>query len=189
MSALGYSEGSINYKECILVRSSISFIAIALLLGCSSIQETNLMQAYNEKVNYHKQLQKTEKTQLYKDNVTKAMLTATYLHTPNFENNDIRDEVFIVGLYLEDKSSGKINGEGNTLTLNGKKAKEIKVLSLNDERLKDISFVTPWSSYYLVTFPHESNKKITLVFESDLYGKGKLDFAKVAKYILNKEAF
>ena len=172
-----------------MVRSSISFIAIALLLGCSSKQETDLMQAYNEKVNYHKQLQKTEKTQLYRDNTTKAMLTATYLYTPNFENNDTRDEVFIVGLYLEDKASGKINGEGNTLTLNGKKAKEIKSLSLDDERLKDLPFVTPWSSYYLVTFPHESNKKITLVFNSDLYGKGKLHFAKVAKYVLTKEAF
>lgn len=172
-----------------MVRSSISFIAIALLLGCTSKQEADLMQAYNEKVNYHKQLQKTEKTQLYQDNVTKAMLTATYLYTPNFENSDTRDEVFIVGLYLEDKASGKINGEGNTLTLNGKKAKEIKSLSLDDERLKDLPFVTPWSSYYLVTFPHESNKKITLVFNSDLYGKGKLYFAKVAKYVLTKEAF
>lgn len=172
-----------------MVKLSISFIAIVLLMGCTSQKETDLMQGYSKKVNYHKQLQKTEKTQLYQDNVTKAMLTATYLYTPNFENNDTRDEVFIVGLYLEDKASGKINGEGNTLTLNGKTTKEIKALRLDDERLKDLSFVTTWSSYYLVTFPHESNKKITLVFESELYGKGELHFAKVAKYVLNKEAF
>lgn len=184
-----YVKIHINYKECILVRSSISFIAIALLLGCSSKQETDLMQAYNEKANYHKQLQKTEKTQLYQDSITKAMLTATYLYTPNFENNDTRNEVFIVGLYLDDKASGKLNGEGNTLTLNGIRAKEIKALNFNDEQLKDLPFVTPWSSYYLVTFPHESNKKITLVFESELYGKGELHFAKVAKYVLDKEAF
>jgi len=123
-----------------MVRSSISFIAIALLLGCTSKQETDLMQGYSEKVNYHKQLQKTEKTQLYQDNVTKAMLTATYLYTPNFENNDSRDEVFIVGLYLEDKASGQINTGENSLTLNGKTAKEVKALSMNDERLKELSF-------------------------------------------------
>jgi hypothetical protein len=117
------------------------------------------------------------------------MLTATYLYTPNFDNNDTRDEVFIVGLSMEGKASGSLNSEGNTLTLNGKTAKEIKALSLNDERLKDVSFVTPWSSYYLVTFPHESNKKITLLFESKHYGKGELHFAKVAKYVLTKEAF
>ena len=117
------------------------------------------------------------------------MLTATYLYTPNYENNDTRDEVFVVGLYLADKTYGKVNAEGNTLTLNGKAPKEIKALNLKDERLKDLSFITSWSSYYLVTFPHQSNKKITLVFESKLYGKGELDFAKVAKYVLNKEIF
>ena len=172
-----------------MVRSCLSFIAIALLLGCTSKQETDLIQGYSEKVTYHKQLQKTEKTQLYQDNVTKVMLTATYVYTQNFENNDTRDEVFIVGLSMEGKASGSLNSEGNTLTLNGKTAKEIKALSLNDERLKDVSFVTPWSSYYLVTFPHESNKKITLLFESKRYGKGELHFAKVAKYVLTKEAF
>lgn len=147
------------------------------------------MQAYGEKANYHKQLQKTEKTQFYKDNVTKVMLTATYLYTQNFEKNDTRDEMFIVGFYSEDKISEKLDSKGNTLTLNGKSAKEIQLLSINDERLKDLSFVTPWNSYYLVIFPHEEDKNITLVFESELYGKGELHFAKVAKYVLNKEAF
>ena len=172
-----------------MVRSCLSFIAIVLLLGCSSKQEADLIQGYSEKEAYHKQLQKTEKTQLYQDNVTKVMLTATYLYTPNFENNDTRDEVFVVGLSMEGKASGALNSEENTLTLNGKKAKEIKALSLKDERLKDVSFVTPWSSYYLVTFPHESNDKITLLFESKRYGRGELHFAKVAKYVLTKEAF
>ena len=172
-----------------MVRSCLSFITVALLLGCTSKQETDLIQGYSEKVAYHKQLQKTEKTQLYQDGVTKVMLTATYLYPSNFENHDTRDEVFIVGLSMEDKSSGELNSEANRLTLNGKRAKEIKALSLNDERLKSLSFVTPWSSYYLVTFPHEPNKKITLLFESKRYGKGELHFAKVAKYVLSKEAF
>lgn len=184
-----YVKIHINYKECILVRLSISLIAIALLLGCTSKEETDLMQAYSEKINYHKQLQKTEKAQLYQDGLTKALLTATYLYTPNFEKNDTRDEAFIVGVHLDDQPSGQINTQGNTLTLNGKTAKEIKALSLDDEQLKDISFVTPWSSYYLVTFPHQSSKKITLVFESELYGKGKLHFAKVAKYVFDKEIY
>ncbi|MDM5264618.1 hypothetical protein PF327_10475 [Sulfurovum sp. XTW-4] len=172
-----------------MVRSCLSFIAIMLLFGCTSKQETDLIASYSEKMTYHKQLQKTEKTQLYQNNETKVLLTATYLYTPNFENNDTRDEVFIVGLSVEDKASGELNGEGNILTLNGKRAKSIQALSHEDEQLKKLSFVTPWSSYYLVTFPHESNKKITLLFESTLYGKGELHFAKVAKYVLSKEAF
>jgi len=172
-----------------MVRSYFSFIAIVLLLGCTSKEETDFIQSYSEKMAYHKQLQKTEKTQLYQDNVTKAMLTATYLYTPKLENHDTRDEVFIVGLSMEGETSGALDSEGNHLTLNGKRPKEIKVLSLNDERLKSVSFITPWSSYYLVTFPHESTKKLTLLFKSERYGKGELHFAKVAKYVLSKEAF
>lgn len=173
-----------------MIKLSISLISLVLLLGCTSKQDKDLIQAYNAKKNYHKQLQKTEKIQLYNDNnVTKAMLTATYLYVRNFEKNDSRDEVFIVGLSLEDQAFGSLNSKENILTLNGKAAKEIKVLSMNDERLKDLSFVTPWSNYYLVTFPHESSKKITLVFENVFYGKGELHFAKVAKYVLNEEVF
>lgn len=172
-----------------MVKLSILLIAIVLLVGCTSKKQEDLMQAYNEKINYHKQLQKTEKTQLYQDHETKVMLTATYLYTQNFEKNDTRDEVFIVGLHVNNESYGNLNSSEYKLTLNGQVPKEIETLQLNDERLKDLSFVTDWASYYLVTFPHEPSKKITLVFESKLYGKGILHFAKVAKYVLNKEVF
>lgn len=147
------------------------------------------MQSYSENIQYHKFLQKTEKIQLYDENITKAMLTATYLYTPNYEKNDARDEVFVVGIHLDDQVFEKLDTQGYALTLNGKTAKEVKVLSLEDERLKDISFVSEWGSYYLVTFPHIKSKKVTLVFTSEVYGKGVLHFAKVAKYVLTKQSF
>ena len=172
-----------------MLRSSILFIVIVLLFGCTSKKEQELMQAYTEKINYHKLLQKTEKIQLYENNVTKALLTATYLYTPNYEKNDTRDEVFIVGIHLEDEESVYPVSQEYTLTLNDKAAKEIKGLALDDERLKDVSFVSEWGSYYLVTFPHVSSKKLTLVLDSEAYGKGILHFAKVAKYVLSKKSF
>jgi len=172
-----------------VLRLSIAFIALALLLGCTSKEELELMQAYNDKINYHKYLQKTEKTQLYEDNVTVAMLTATYLYTKNYDKNDTRDEMFVVGIHLEDEESEYPASQEYTLTLNGEAAKEVKGLALDDERLKDISFVSEWGSYYLVTFPHVKSKKITLVLDSEMYGKGVLHFAKVAKYVLTKQSF
>ena len=60
---------------------------------------------------------------------------------------------------------------------------------MDDEQLKDISFVSEWGSYYLVTFPHVSSRKLTLVLDSEEYGKGVLHFAKVAKYVLTKKSF
>ena len=172
-----------------MLRSSSLFIAIALLFGCTSKKEQDLMQAYDKKIQYHKYLQKTEKTQLYEDNVTKAMMTATYLYTPNYEKNDTRDEVFIVGIHLEEEASEYPASQEYNLTLNNKSVKEVKGLALDDERLKDVSFVSEWGSYYLVTFPHVSSKKLTLVLDSELYGMGVLHFAKVAKYVLTKKSF
>jgi len=172
-----------------LVRFAITFTAIVLLLGCTSKQESDLMQAYEKKIAYHKQLQKTEKIQLYDGNVTKAMLTATYMYTQNFEKNDTRDEEFIVGFHLEDEALENIDTGSYSLTLNGHTAKKVIELKLEDERLKEISFVTQWGSYYLVTFPHVESKNFTLVFKSEAYGEGVLHFAKVAKYVLSKQAF
>lgn len=147
------------------------------------------MQSYDEQSTYHKQLQKTEKLQLYNGGTTKAMLTAIYLYTPTFKKKDRRDEVFIVGIYLEDEASQGITAVGNSLTLNGHAAKDIAPLDPQDERLAELSLVTPWSSYYLVTFPHVESKKLTLIFKSRSYGEGMLHFAKVAKYVLEKEIF
>ena len=147
------------------------------------------MEAYSQKISYHKQLQKTEKIQLYQDQETKVLLTATYLYTPHYEKNDTRDEIFIVGLHLHEEADDKMQSSEYTLTLNGQSPTEIERVQPDDARFKDLSFVTEWADYYLVTFPHVTNKKITLDFESEHYGKGTLHFAKVAKYVLNKEAF
>ena len=172
-----------------MVKFSIAFIGIVLLMGCTSKTEKVLMETYSQDISYHKQLQKTEKTLLYKNDQTEVMLTATYLYTPIDELHDLRDEEFVVGVHLNEKAYGKIDSSDYNLTLNGQAPKSIQKLALDDERLKELSFVTQWADYYLVTFPHESSKKITLVYEHKMYGKGILHFAKVAKYILSKEAF
>ncbi|RLA69948.1 MAG: hypothetical protein DRG09_04530 [Epsilonproteobacteria bacterium] len=169
-----------------MFKLTVAVTGIVLLLGCTSKEERSLMDSYTKNINYHKQLQKTEKTQLYENNVTKVMMTATYLYTPTEDKNDTRDETFIVGIHLENEASEELN---YGLLLNGTKAKEVEELSTDDARLKELSFISEWGEYYLVTFPHVKSKKVTLVFESDRYGKGKLYFAKVAKYILTKQAF
>jgi len=167
-----------------MVKMLLSLISLVLLTGCSSKEEELLMQAYDKEKNYHMKLQKTEKTQLYDGQVTKAMLTATYLFEQNADKNDTRDEVFIVGIYVEDDEGSLFNNKRYILTLNEVAPKSTKLLKENDPLLKEISFVSEWSQFYLVTFPHTSSKSFKLIFKSDMYGKGQLHFAKVAKYIL-----
>lgn len=147
------------------------------------------MQDYNANATYHERLQKTEKVQLYEGNVTKAMLTATYLYTQTYEKHDTRDEVFILGVHLEDEVLQTLQEGQYILTLNGSSAKEALRLDKNDERLKELSFIMDWGSYYLVTFPHVKGKDFRLTFKSTSYGEGTLHFAKVAKYVLSKQAF
>jgi len=245
-----------------VLKLGILLIAIGFLVGCTSSKEDALIQSYQQKIDYHKQLQKTEKIQLFENNVTKIVLTATYLYKPNFEKKDTRDEQFIIGFHLEDASEMETNSTvtifgirdvddikkmkdkqkeeskvvdnslysdmmrlmdaaKNTDTLNttnkkqrkdtiteeneskeskdkvekyglmlqGNNAIEIHKLNNNDERLKDISYVTEWGSYYLVTFEHTDKKRFSLVFNSEKYGKGTFYFAKVAKYIYSKKGF
>ncbi|HEY9189770.1 MAG TPA: hypothetical protein VIM88_02795 [Sulfurovum sp.] len=172
-----------------MVRSITALIAIVLLLGCTSKEESALLHAYDEKTGYHKKLQKTEKLQLYQDGMTKGLLTATYLYTQNFDKNDRRDEVFIVGMHASEEAPIGLTEIGSALALNGQAAKEILPLAEEDERLKEVSLVTEWGRYYLVTFPHVESQSVTLVFKHKAYGEGMLHFAKVAKYVLKKEIF
>ncbi|RKZ99627.1 MAG: hypothetical protein DRQ45_08415 [Gammaproteobacteria bacterium] len=163
---------------------------LILLLGCTSKEQQALMQKLEANNVYHGKLKQTEKTQLFDINSSsKALVTATYLYEQTTDKNDTRDEIFIVGVYLEGEVEHNFESLGYALTLNEAVPISIKKLDKNDVLLKDISFVTQWASYYLVHFPHNSKKSFTLTFKSKLYGEGALHFAKVAKYVLTKTAF
>ncbi len=164
-------------------------VAAALLLGgCTGKEHDALLTHYEKNKYYHKQLIKTEKVQLYEGDLTKVALTATYLNTYTPDKNVTEDERFIIGLYIDEESSD-VSGYEFNLTLNGQPPLRIVPLKEGDKRLKDISFVSDWAHFFLVDFPHQSAKRLTLVFESERYGKGTLHFAKQAKYVFTKKAF
>lgn len=227
------------YKIFAIITTLVFFVA------CTSKEQQALMETYDKEKNYHMQLQKTEKTQLYDGQVTKAMLTVTYLFEQNVDKNDTRDEVFIVGIYIEEdeydtfdevsfeeddytlvlrdtrtkKSKTKKTKTKKDKDIKGKEKKEeakddkekkdktkkekekkdktkkdklpksIKELKLDDPLLKDISFKSEWSKFYLVTFPHTKKRNFKLIFDSYFYGNGELKFAKVSKFVLTKRAF
>ncbi len=165
-------------------------LSMALLLGCSSKEQKTLLQTYKKEITYHKQLLKTEKIQLYDGNITTVMLTATYLNQQSIKKKDRRNERFIIGMYAEESEEPLLLLDGEyTLRLNGRAPKKITPLKHNDKRLKHISFVSEWSYFYLVEFPHISSKTLTLVLKSNRFGKGELHFAKVAKYVLKKKSY
>ena len=172
------------------MRIIIGSMTLLLLLGaCSSKREDPLSERIEKNKTLYKHLQKTEKAQLYDHNMTKALLTATYLYPSGKKSGRGEDdEVFIVGLYLDEKQGNGI-GKEYLLTLDGEKPKSILPLPKQSPYLKEIPFVTAWNSYYLVTFPHTPCKKFTLLFESSRYGKKTMPFSKAAKYVESQKAF
>ena len=159
-------------------------LTVTLLLSCSSKEEKQLLKRYKENSVYHHFLQKTEKVQLYKEGVTKVVLTATHLQKKHYNSKDTSNEVFIVGLDVENEIALKLNSREYQIMLDGHKPLKIKHLSHFDGTLHNVPFVTTWGSYYRVEFPHIKGKVLHLNFESKVYGKGKLNFAKVAKFML-----
>lgn len=160
----------------ILLKLSLIPLVAILLSGCSSKRVEFLTKQYSQNLDYHKALQHTQKVNLYKDGLVHASLTATYL--PNKDN-----EEFIVGLTLNDGSSEELDSEVYDLLLSGENSlPSVEKIELNDERLKNISFVTNWSSYYLFKFSKTSKQKLKLIFKSSKYGEGELNFAKKAKF-------
>ncbi len=173
-------------------------ISVVLFVGCASKKEQALLKSYHDKTEYHKHLQQTENAELKEGEQTMGMLTATYMFRPNFDKNDTRDEVFVIGVQLENenatmhfrkKSSTNIDEQIYTLTLNGKSAINVRPLSNTDKRLKDLSFITGWNNYYQVTFANTKSKTFNLKFAHPKYGYKLLNFSKVARFVYTKKGF
>ncbi len=180
-----------------MLRLFLLGLVIILFTGCSSKEEKALLASYTEKNQYHKNLQRTEKVELFDADTSVAMLTATHLFRVNLDKNDTRNEVFIVGVQFENPDSSIINFDRNItltneneyiLTLNKKHAIHAVHLDGDDKRLEEISLVTDWGEYYEVTFPH-AGTRFSLVFENSKYGKGKLNFSKRPKFVYSKKGF
>ena len=172
------------------MRTITAALSLTLLLaGCSTKEYAKLEQSYEKEKVYHAKLIKTEKAQMYENGLTKVLLTATYLNEQNASKNAAQeDERFIVGLYVDESVDNAQLNDFN-LTLDNTPPKEIVPLKENDQRLKLLSFKAPWNRFFLVTFPYTPKKRFKLIFESDVYGRKELDFAKKAKYTFTHTAF
>ena len=172
------------------MRIFIGLVTLLLLLNaCSSKTDDPLLERFEKNKTVYRHLQKTEKAQLYENNVTKAFITATYLYTQSDAlSKGKKDEQFVVGIYLEEESSNRL-GKAYRLTLDGEAPKSIRPLDKKSPYLEGIPFVTEWNSYYLVTFPHTPCQSFSVMFESKKYGKKALPFSKAAKYLESQKAF
>jgi uncharacterized protein YcfL len=172
-----------------VMKTFFFFLIILLMFGCSSKNEKAFMKVYQKHKQESKILQNTEKIQLYdlENSTTKLLLTATYISKRQIDKKIKKDEVFIVGIYIDDNQTQNINLEDLSLSLNGSSPKIIKNIKEDNKLLKSIPFVLPWTQFYLVHFPYTANRSMNLTVNSMQYGKGSIYFSKVAKYLLRKK--
>lgn len=164
-----------------MLHNGAIMIGLVLLLGgCSLKTENSFLQSFNQEKNYHQKLIKTEKIQFYDDNLTKILLTATYMG-----ESKQGEESFVVGIYADDDLLVEPGTKSLQLRLNGHAPIAIKPLSLRDKALKQLSFISEWMLYYQVTFSHSHLKRLDLKVMTPYYGEGSLHFAKIAKYMFN----
>jgi hypothetical protein len=116
-----------------VVKLGLAIIAMILLVSCSSKEQDLLMKVHQEKQNQYKYLQKTEKVQFKESNITKVVVTATYMNEPTSDIDDKSDEVFLIGIYSEDLDVESLNSEEFNLTLKEVKTKK----ELEEEKDKE----------------------------------------------------
>jgi len=178
------------YKNILLLTTAL------LVFGCSQKQEecgveerSDFGQLFTKDEIYHTSLVNTQKAQLMASFETKALLTATYLN-PVFERRDCKKrfknqmddaEYFFVGVYISNSEKHKFNTKGYSLTLDGEKPIEVKLLDKNDPLRYEMPMVDNWSRYYKVKFRKTDKKDFSLIFENDRFGRDILEYSKEEK--------
>ena len=124
----------------------------------------------------------TQKGQLYSSLEIKASIVSTYLNASNPKYKDSKTEMFLVSVFIdEDSSNPKTHGIYNkdySLTLNDSKSVSIKKLDFEDDLIKIAPIRNRWSTYYLVEFETQSDKKLFMIFKNDEYGEVVLEYSK-----------
>ena len=157
-----------------------AMMAVLLLEGCVSESEKIMIDTFKQKRGHYQKLIKTEKAQFYDKNITKILLTATYLG-----ESDNKEEIFVVGVYRDDDLLDQPFENLLHLYIDGRSFTKIKPLKAHDKRLRELPFSLPWLDYYEIRFSYVSHKDLVIDVVTNHYGHAEIRFAKVAKYTLN----
>jgi len=140
-----------------------------ILSGCT---KPNAMTNFNYGNFYAKSLQHTFKNDIVKNNDVIAMLNATYLNKVDNVVHQGTEEVFLVGIFISNKSD-KIDENFHLkyqLTLNDIKANSIIKLEKSNKMYAKMPLYNPWAKYYIVKY---SKDKLNSHFLKNLKYKEK----------------
>jgi hypothetical protein len=167
------------HKIALIVALSILF------LGCSSKNDSRLLEELKENGIRFTNLQQTKNIKVVQENRIFGFVSLTYLYEKGMvDYEDINDERFIIGIYHQENDIGSWS-----LRLNAKEPKEIQLLKQDSEYLQNLPLINSWTNYYLVTFEHTKSKNINLHYMDAALGSHEVDFSKNFIYEETKEIY
>jgi len=124
----------------------------------------------------------SKRGQIYSSLEIKATIVATYLNLALPEYKKSSNEMFLVSIFIDNDSKNKkekaIHNASYSLTLNGKKAINIKELKYDNKLIRVLPMRNQWSTYYLVEFEKAKDENLKMIFKSDDYGEVVLKYLK-----------
>jgi hypothetical protein len=134
-------------------------VAIFIFAGCGN----NF--AMLKKDNYYENaLYNSNQAAIIESFEAKAYMSATYLNKIDSSYND--GEYLFFGLFItddfDDKNMTGLENKNYSLKLNGKEFISKTQISRDSNLSKNLPFVNNWSKYYILKFPKDDNKTLTL---------------------------
>ena len=151
----------------------ITLFSFLFLAGCSGKGE--LYKVLQSDTTYEKALVYTREAQIIRSFETKASVSATLLNElfPKKYPYE-KGVVFFVGVISDLKA--ETFEKHFRISLNGTKPTSIVPVERHDTLYLQMPSVTRWGKYWVITFPSQSSKRLTIDFEIDPYGAVELTF-------------
>lgn len=149
-------------------------LTILMLAGCQSQQTL-----FKDDSSHIQTVENTRKGELVSSQTTKALLLATYLNPLKPEKYHTQ-EYFFIDLFLADSpQKPDLKHSGYTITLQESGgALNVRPLKKDDPLLQQMAIINRWGHHYVTSFPSSDSELLTLVLDSEEYGKTELVFRK-----------
>jgi len=144
-----------------------SLLALSLISGCSS---TTAFDFFKMDEDHERAMTSLHTTSIVRSFETEAMITTIYLnHVYPDKYND--REYFFAALYMKDDKrlyyKDALQDPEYTLKLNGINPCHIEALPKDSQLRRLMPIKNEWNRYYLIKYPLQQEKVLTLVLEND----------------------
>ncbi len=160
-----------------------TILSTALLLTFSGCSRSTAFDVFKLDEAHERAISNLQTSTIVQSFETKAIISTIYLNdTLPGKYASSEKESFFVSLYLQDDIrlfyKADIKAPEVALTLNEMNYLSAKELEKDDQLRTLMPIKNEWNRYYLITYPHQGDGPMKLIFEIDPYGMAELTYQK-----------